>query len=306
MKKEKESRKKIFWGTVTEKMQVKLEEMRKKTARRVNRSLNICKCQLPTSLFSLEDKERGSKGHLSVPHHGSTQTHQLASFTSSYYAFLLTCRSLLTLPALWWICILTHSPTSTFSLPKLVVKGKATRQQDVSDFSCKSALIYMPVMLLQGRPPISATQNTVNLYYTVNCLRAQPERNSVCQRRGTQYSAESSEQSLSLAHNKFLWISDPKCTAVKAPVGTNKSLNTINSLKWRGLWESQSDPWAQRKALTFTLSAAFLICLKAPRYWRSKGKVVMTRWYAQRSACREDETFLPPVPAELNCAWQKH
>lgn len=103
----------------------------------------------------------------------------------------------------------------------------------------------------------------------------------MCQRRGTQYSAESSEQSLSLAHNKFLWISDPKCTAVTAPVGTNNSLNTINSLKC-GASEHLSRTPERREKLWPLLCLLPLICLKAPRYFRSKGKVVMTRWYAQR------------------------
>lgn len=121
----------------------------------------------------------------------------------------------------------------------LTVKGKTPQLNGVSDFLCKSALIYMPVMLLRGPSPNQhSTQNTLNQCYIVNCLGAQPERHCLCvcvyecvrgEELNTQQKALIKATITSCMLVKA--ISDPKCTAVTSPICMNESLRTINRLQ---------------------------------------------------------------------------
>lgn len=69
------------------------------------------------------------------------------------------------------IFFLTYNLTSTctfhtFLCSPPTVKGRATRHRDISDFLCKWALIYIPVMLLQSPGPISNPHRIHKIYVT--------------------------------------------------------------------------------------------------------------------------------------------
>lgn len=96
------------------------------------------------------------------------------------------------------------------------VKGRATRHRDISDFLCKWALIYLPVMLLQSPGPISTPHRIHKIYVRRSIVWERSPRENGCVSVCVFIRGEELDTQQKAMSKAFLWTTISSCVLVKA------------------------------------------------------------------------------------------